>query len=45
MTQPPIPPAELANQAVTTVLTALTDTTTRPLVVDSPPAQENRPWS
>ncbi|WP_332109660.1 AAA domain-containing protein [Streptomyces gossypiisoli] len=37
MTQPPIPPVELADQAVTAVLTALTGTTTRPLVVDSPP--------
>ncbi|MFJ4836180.1 AAA domain-containing protein [Streptomyces sp. NPDC088747] len=37
MTQPPIPPAELANAAVTDILTALTSGTTQPLVVDSPP--------
>ncbi|WP_419669116.1 AAA domain-containing protein [Streptomyces sp. 2-1] len=37
MTQPSIPPAELANAAVNDILTALTSGTTQPLVVDSPP--------
>lgn len=37
MTQPSIPPAELANAAVASILTALTAGTDQPLVVDSPP--------